>query len=518
MELGMRYILCALALLLSACVASASGRVALLVGNGSYARASFDLRNPGNDARALAAALGPLGFETRVVVDADRATLEAAVADFAARAAGSEMALFFFAGHGVQMDGENRLLTADLATLTEAAIRRASISLDAVRDAMEAARPGLGLIVLDACRNNPLADDGRVPRGLARASGGAGLLIAYATDPGNVAYDGSGPDSVFTTALLQNLATPGLDVRLMFGRVRQAVVIATAGRQVPWVEEAVLGEHALNPAPPEAAAGAGIGADVAAWRAATAAGDAAAYRGYLEQQPDGLFRRFAEERLVPAPGQPPPADPAALVAAADPAEVADALDTLGFLSATRGAPGAPRLAEAFTAYARQMGGPSASVDGLYLDAAQVTVLLAAGTAQRLRTDIGLLSEIETARGPASRARAELAALAPDRPDAAAALPRADAGIAAIRASEAVVQARLDQSRSFYAELVARGGHEFRPYLQRSLAGLLDPSRSLPGLEGDAIEDAARFVRHATADGSERPEGSFAWLTDFLPAR
>ncbi|WP_181164707.1 caspase family protein [Amaricoccus solimangrovi] len=506
-----------LLLLLSLGMARAGERVALLIGNASYAEPAYDLANPANDATALAAALRGLGFRTRVVIDADRAGAEAALEDFGRAAAGAEIAFFFFAGHGVQIAGENRLLTADLGAGAAEALRRASLSLDTVQATLAAAAPELGVIVLDACRDNPLSADPRAARGLARARGGSGLLIAYATDPGNVAYDGAGPDSVFTTALLDNIATPGLDVRLMFGRVRQAVLLATRGRQVPWVEESVLGEHELNPAPASAAPVDAVEADLAAWREATAAGGAAAYRRYLDARPDGLFRAFAEERLAAPAARPAPADASRILAAADPASAADALARLGFLPRTEGSVEPAQLAAAFESYAAEMGGSAPSLDGLYLDAAQTTVMLATGTAQRLRGELATLAAIRKTLASAEGARAELAALASaGNAEAGAALSAADADLAAIRAHEAEVQARLDQSRGFYADLVASGGHELRPYLRRSLAGLVDASRTLPGSESRTIGDAQLFVRHASEDGTARPEGSMRWLTDFLP--
>ena len=226
--------------------ARAEGRVALLIGNAAYANPKLNLRNPANDATALAEALDGLGFETRALINADREETEVALAGFVRKAEGAEIALFFFAGHGMQIEGENYLVGSGFSTLSRGDIAGEALSLDVVRAALARAQPELGVIVLDACRNNPF----RLPaRGLARAQGGAGLLIAYATDPGNVAYDGRAANSVFTSALIQHIATPGLDVRLMFGRVRQDVVRTSTGSQVPWVEEAVLGEHVLQVAP-----------------------------------------------------------------------------------------------------------------------------------------------------------------------------------------------------------------------------------------------------------------------------
>jgi hypothetical protein len=301
----------------------------------------------------------------------------------------------------------------------------------------------------------------------------------------------------------------------MFGRARLAVVLASAGRQVPWVAEAVLGEPYLNPAPAPARADTAIEEDVAACPAATSAGSPEAYRSYLDRSPDGLFAPFARERVEELATAPALAGSAGIPAGADRWTVEVALATLGFLAETRGVEDAT-LAAAFEAYARQVGGGQADLDGLYLDAAQVTVMLAAATAQRIRTDVAALQSIDTTLGMARRARGQLAALAETQPEARVALGPADEDIAAIEAARATVLARLDQSRSYYGDLVERGSTSFRPYLARSLTGLLDRSRSLPGFEGRVAEDAGRFVRHADQDGVERARGSMAWLVDFLP--
>jgi hypothetical protein len=502
-------------------------RVALLLGNAEYANPTFDLRNPANDARTLGAELTHLGFRTDVLVDGDRAAARAALEGFAQRARGAEVALVFFAGHGVQIGSENHLLTAGFATLSRDQIAREALTLAEIRSAIGAADPELGIVVLDACRNNPLTETGLAPQGLAaqdlaQTKSGSGILIAYATDPGSVAFDGSGPNSVFTAALAKHIAAPGVEVRLMFGRVRQEVVLASDGRQVPWVEESVLGEHYLNAAPASAAPVPAIASDIAAWRAATRTASPEAYRTYLTNHPDGLYGAIAEERLARLAAVPPgrrPPDAASLLASADRERVAAALSTLGFLSATRGQPagsGDVDLGRALEGYQRQLGGDQAGLDGLYLDAAQVAVMLGATTAQRIRFDMAALASIETTLGIATRARTELAALAEGRDDAAMRLETADADIAAIAAARETVLARLDQSRSYYGELVERASTHFRPYLTRSLAGLLDRSRSLPGFEGRVVEDAGRFVEHATGAGVARAEGSIAWLADFLP--
>lgn len=516
------WLLPALLIALSAAAVRADDRVALLIGNASYANPALALRNPVNDARGLAAALEELGFEAQVLIDADRRETLAALDAFAEAADGADMALVFFAGHGVQLGGENYLLGAGFTELSLDELPREAVTLGEVRNRLARARPRVGFVILDACRNNPFSDDGRAPPGLARSDGGAGLLIAYATDPGNVAYDGRGENSIFTSALIEHIATPGVEARLMFGRARQAVALATGGLQVPWVEEAVLGEHFLNPdfsaARPEAA----IARDVELWRGAAADGSRDAYERYLATAPEGLFRPFAEERLArldaPAPSERATAE---AFAGADPVRLASALTTLGFL--TRGAgpetapPTEPELEAALAAYLRQMAGDGpADPDRLFVDAAQVTVILGSATAQRIETDLAALASIETTRSMAGRARAELAALAIEDEAARPVLDAADADIAAIDAARDRVLARLDESREYYAELLATARGEFRPYLSRSLAGLMDGARSLRALEAKGLEASRQFIRHATAAEETIPEGSYAWLADYLP--
>jgi hypothetical protein len=516
------------AVLIATCASGvrADDRVALLVGNAAYANPALALRNPANDARSLAPVLEGLGFRTHVLIDADRETILTALDDFAEASEGADMALVFFAGHGVQLGGENYLLGTGFAALALDELPRQAVTLGEIRDRLARARPRVGFVILDACRNNPFSDSGRTPPGLARSTGGAGLLVAYATDPGNVAYDGRGENSIFTTALIEHMAAPGVEARLMFGRARQSVALATGGLQVPWVEDAVLGEHFLNPDFSASRPDAAIARDVELWRGATADGSRAAYERYLAAAPEGLFRPFAEERLARL-DTPPPAEPASTdaFAGADRPRLAAALTTLGFLTRAAGpeapAPGEPEIEAALSAYLRQMAGDGpADPDRLFVDAAQVTVMLGAATAQRIETDLAALASIETTRTMAGRARAELAALAAGdaaaRETVAPVLATADSDIAAIDAARDRVLARLDESREYYAELLASARGEFRPYLSRSLAGLMDSSRSLRALEARGLETSRLFIRHATAVEDTLPEGSYAWLADFLP--
>ena len=289
---------------------NAPRRTAFVVGNSNY-RSIATLANPSRDALAVAEALERVGFEVTRVIDGDRQTMAGELRRFAQASRGSDIVLFYYAGHGVQIDGENYLLPVSIEVSETESIFEQSISLGEVRDRLSEADPGLTLFILDSCRNNPFgpmpARSGGaagpplvIGQGMARMSGAAGLLIAYATEPGGVALDGIGLHSPFTAALLRHIEAPGLEIRLLLGRVREDVVANTAGRQVPWVEEAVLGEFYFTE--PRFGDGerpiAGSGEhDLIFWRSVWRSTDASDYEAYLEQFPDGAFAALAVNRL-----------------------------------------------------------------------------------------------------------------------------------------------------------------------------------------------------------------------------
>jgi TPR repeat protein len=234
-----------------------AARVALVVGNSAYASLP-PLRNPANDSALLADTLTGIGFEVVRVNDVDQAGLLAAVERFGEIARGAEVAVFYFAGHGVQFGGTNYLLPVEATLGTEADLRGVGLDVDLVIEKFKAAVPRSGVLILDACRDNPLpvgvagATRGlkvaALTSGLARVEGVSGILIAYATAPGQVAYDGAGANSPFVAALSHYLGEPGLGVSDLFIRVRQRVMESTAGAQIPWVEEALLEPLYMHPA------------------------------------------------------------------------------------------------------------------------------------------------------------------------------------------------------------------------------------------------------------------------------
>ncbi len=235
--------------------AEAGKRVALVVGNGAYEH-TVPLANPANDARDVAAALRSLGFEVFEGLDLDQTAFSRKVRDFARAARGAEAALFYYAGHGLQMEGSNYLVPVDARLTDEADLRFEAMELTDVVELMERASPA-SLVFLDACRDNPLAQGlarslgatrtTSVGRGLARVESSVGTLIAYATQPGNVAVDGSGRNSPFTAAFLENIKTPGLEVNQLLNRVRQSVLAATDRQQTPWTHSSLTQDFYLSP-------------------------------------------------------------------------------------------------------------------------------------------------------------------------------------------------------------------------------------------------------------------------------
>jgi len=237
-------------------------RVALVIGNGSY-RNVRALPNAPNDARAIASALRALGFEVTEGVDLDAAAMRRTTDAFMRAAARAQIALFYYAGHGVQIDGRNFLVPVDVQLKGGNPVQ-AMTEIDSLLYALDD-QIRTNILILDACRNNPLprdvasADPSRSIDGVAGLAApvtpvsgttmGAGTLIAFATAPGQVALDGDGGNSPFSAALARHIGTAGLELQQMLTRVRAEVVAATKGKQVPWSNSSLLGEVYLGGKP-----------------------------------------------------------------------------------------------------------------------------------------------------------------------------------------------------------------------------------------------------------------------------
>ena len=214
-------------------------RIALVIGNGAYSGISR-LRNPPNDARLMAHTLRRLKFDVIEEVNTGQKTMKRAMSRFSKKlknAGNNAVGLFFYAGHGVQVDGRNYLIPVDAKVETEADLDIEAIDANAVMRSMEYGNASLNFAILDACRNNPYARGFRsVSRGLARMEAPRGTLIAYATRPGDIAVDGDGVNSPYTAALTKALLKPGLTVSDVFIEVRNEVMRQTGEKQVPWEE------------------------------------------------------------------------------------------------------------------------------------------------------------------------------------------------------------------------------------------------------------------------------------------
>lgn len=296
----LKHLLLALCLLLPGLPAVAQQRVALVVGVSAYRNVPA-LTNAANDARDLAAVLTRLGFDTEAVIDPDRAQLEQAVRGFGRRAQTADAALFFFAGHALEVGGRNWLLPVSADIRGERELRFEALDLDTVLEQTEGAAR-IALILLDACRDNPfrarLASGSRsvAPAGLAPVRAATGTLVAFATAPGTVAADGETRNSPFTAALLRRIETPGLEVRQLMAEVRRDVREATRGRQVPWEHSALEGSFFFIPAAAPAPAAA-VNTETLFWESVRNSNDPADLRAYLARFPEGVFAEIARNRL-----------------------------------------------------------------------------------------------------------------------------------------------------------------------------------------------------------------------------
>lgn len=237
----------------SASAAEASKRVALVIGNSAYENAPA-LANPQNDATDIAAALNDLGFEVVVGTDLDNRGMRDTVREFGKALRGADVAMLFYAGHALQVNGKNFLAPTDTRLEFENDLDFETIPLQFIQRQMER-EAKTQLLFIDACRDNPLASalkeasrSTNTGNGLAKETlASSGILIAFATDPDNVALDGTGRNSPFTKALLDNIKRPGVEISTLMTDVRIQVRKDTNDRQTPWINSALLGRFYFNP-------------------------------------------------------------------------------------------------------------------------------------------------------------------------------------------------------------------------------------------------------------------------------
>ncbi len=306
-----RALICALLLLWSAAslAAPSNRKVALVIGNGNYT-ATSPLPNPPADARLMAQSLREVGFDVIEKTDLGRREMLRAIVEFGDKLEEGGVGLFFYAGHGVQVGGANFLIPVDADIKREEHVEAEAVDVNSVLRTMDVARNRLNLVVLDACRNNPFARSFRSAGsgGLAQIQAPSGTLIAYATAPGQVAEDGKGENSPYTTALVRAMKVPGLTAEEAFKRVRIDVSANTQQRQTPWESSSLTGDFyfsgagAPGVAPASApvaspAVGGGKEVELAYWNSVKDSRDPDEIRSYTQKYPSGEFAGLAQMRI-----------------------------------------------------------------------------------------------------------------------------------------------------------------------------------------------------------------------------
>ncbi len=318
----MRFLITAVAaaaLLVSATVAKADKRVAFVVGNGTYKNVAA-LPNPAIDAKSMAKVLRNVGFEVVEGTNLTRDKMTERLLEFGKKAQGADVALFFYAGHGIAINGTNYLLPVDADIKSEMDVKLGSaINIDLTLDqTMSDAK--VKLVFLDACRDNPFAAKIKsnsatrsvsVQQGLAEMKSGEGTLIAFATGPGQTALDGEvGTNSPFTRALIAHITQPGIEIQQAMTEVRAQVNEETNKGQLPWGHTNLIGSVYLNPAPaaaggpveaantPAVTAGPASEVELEFWRSIKDSNKPEELNAYLTNYPNGTFKSLALARIA----------------------------------------------------------------------------------------------------------------------------------------------------------------------------------------------------------------------------
>lgn len=217
-------------------------RLALVIGNAQYKTIS-PLRNPINDARAMAQALKDSGFRVSLLENASRRDMLRAINEFGRNLVRGGVGLFYYAGHGVQSNGNNYLIPLGASIERQIDLEYEAVNVGRILAEMGEAKNRLNLVILDACRNNPYASEFRSANaGLAQISAPTGSLLAYATAPGKAAADGDGANGLYTGKLIRHIRTPGLKLEEVFKQVRRDVLEESGGLQIPWESTSVTGD------------------------------------------------------------------------------------------------------------------------------------------------------------------------------------------------------------------------------------------------------------------------------------
>ena len=306
-----RYILATILLLaftgtVQAATPSSERRTALVIGNSDYKLIS-PLRNPVNDARAMAKVLGELGFEVIAKENLDQKEMKRAIRDFGRKLGQGGVGLFYYAGHGIEVGGENFMVPLNAPIQFEDDVDVEAVSVNLLLAKLASAANRLNIVILDACRNNPYSRSFRSSAsGLATMDAPTGTYIAYAAAPGRVAMDGEGSNGLYTSELLKVLPLPGLKIEDAFKRVRVAVQDKSGTEQVPWESSSLTGDFYFNlnvsvtveapgattPSITESAAT--TQQETVFWQSVKDSADPGMFEAYLQSYPNGAFANIAK--------------------------------------------------------------------------------------------------------------------------------------------------------------------------------------------------------------------------------
>jgi formylglycine-generating enzyme required for sulfatase activity len=288
-----------------AALAQAQKRVALVIGNSDYQHTT-KLTNPKNDATDISAVLKGFGFQVVDGFDLTKAAFDAKVREFAAALEGASVGVFFYAGHGLQVAGQNYLVPVDAQLSAAVALDFEMMKVEIIHRAMERLTK-TNVLFLDACRDNPLARNlaqnlgtrsADVGKGLAQIEAGSGTLISFSTHPGALALDGGGRNSPYAGSLIKHLSASHDDLNAVLISVRNDVMSATKDAQVPWEHSALRGRLYFNPGSPTAGNTTGSASEAAeAWAAAERSPSIAALEAYAARYKDSYYAELARARI-----------------------------------------------------------------------------------------------------------------------------------------------------------------------------------------------------------------------------
>ncbi len=281
-----------------------SKRYALIIGNKDYRTAP--LKNSANDARDMAKVLRQSKFDVTLKINASQRDMESAIRRFGSKLRGGGAGLFYYAGHGIQINGRNYLIPIGATIETESDVKYEAVDAGLILGKMEDAGNGLNIIILDACRNNPFARSFRSSaKGLAKMDAPKGSIVAYSTAPGSVAADGNEKNGIYTKNLIREMRKPGRTIEQILKHVRVAVVSETSNKQVPWESSSLMGNFYFNnkggsvniTVPPSKTVIQRMDDEEEMWQLIKESSDSSDIKMFLDTYPNGRFRNHAKLKL-----------------------------------------------------------------------------------------------------------------------------------------------------------------------------------------------------------------------------